>query len=298
VNPLDQIRSYAEAMLRQGYTKAQVRDSLLRVGWQPAMVWQVLPNIAEPKPQPNFFSLKRLAFVMAAATVIAGGGLSYVIATQQKADRQTPAPAQTATAKTADEQPKDITTTIDPEKFQQFTAFKDVSFWVSKQWSGDEPASGTILAHVSLFNYQPETIEAELTTDGRLPENASFYHDIPQRQLTSYPYSLDKMYEIQITLTEGLTDGPLSEKSVLQNRQDKVKDLRFYKVNGTQVADFILKGDSDLVDQRTIFIRDSTGKRQVRITINPNASRKAITKGNFDGLMELVGSIRFSEHQI
>lgn len=185
----------------------------------------------------------------------------------------------------------DITTSVSPANYTQNTSLDGVTFWMSKQWGTPSLATND---HIDTLNYDSAKLDVELRASGHLTDYQNGHaSDITPRQIKTYPYSLDKLYEVQILALDSFSTKQLSKDEVLSvNAPSSVLDLQLYHVNGKLVADYIQKGSGNAVDQRVIVMRDSTGAKEVRVVVNPAGSRKT-TKDNFDGLMELVGSITF-----
>jgi hypothetical protein len=89
--------------------------------------------------------------------------------------------------------------------------------------------------------------------------------------------------------------GPLTQKEIETQAAYGTRGLHFYKVNNNLIADYIEVGNGKFIDQRIIRLRNEKGDKEVRLTINPSESNNTVTQNNFDGLMELVGSIKFTD---
>jgi len=239
---------------------------------QPTMVPQPIQmqSVAPPtKPKGN----KRLLIIIVIVVVLiaALAGTGYVV--MMRLDNH------------------DITTSVNSTNYAQNTSLDGVSFWMSKQWTVPTPATSD---HIDALNYDSTKVTAELQADGHLTDyNNGHASSITSRRVNVYPYSLDELYEIQVFSLDSFSTKQLSRDEVLSaNDPSSVKDLQLYHVNGKLVADYIQKGSGGAIDQRIILMRNSTGTKEARIVINRDQDT-TLTKDNFDGLMELVGSITF-----
>jgi hypothetical protein len=287
MNPQLQLQQQIEMLSRQGYDQHQIIEQLTGSGWDYSMVIGALTG----KPVSASAGEKgsrKILFVLLATILLAVPAGLYLTRQQKQ-----PEAAQTAAADTSQEkqQPKDIQTNIDEENYVLFNDMQDITFMVSRQWTGKTNRPQT--TSVSLYNYDPEKVKAELVADDRFPEYANFYHDVKPRELETYPGSLDKMHEVHVSVWDMFTNEPLTQKSAGKIDDSGISDLQTYKVNENFVADYIKEEDEKSRDQRIIILRNPDGSKEVRITITPDASRDNVTKENFDGLMELVGSIQF-----
>jgi len=185
----------------------------------------------------------------------------------------------------------DITTSVNSTDYSQNASLDGITFWMSKQWTVPTPATSD---HMDALNYDNSKLDAALQADGNLTDyNNGRASSITSRQINVYPYSLDKLYEVQIFSLDSFSTKQLSRDEVLSAIDpSSVKDLQLYHVSGKLIADYIQKGSGGAIDQRIILMRNSTGAKEVRIVINRDQDTM-LTKDNFDGLMQLVGSITF-----
>lgn len=278
MDPNSQLHEFITSMRNQGYSDYQIREMLAQAGWNASIIQQVLPERRAPR---NKLRGKIILLLILLVVTAASLGVFSILSKKDSAAKGTTPAA------------KDITTQIDPGKYQQVTGLRNTTFWLSKQWTvapTSDPTSG-----MSLYNYTFEAVKTELKADGRYPTNANFYHDIKKRELKTYPFSLDKMHEVQIFSTTPIAPAPVTKGEIERlSSSFEIKDLQLYKVNGTLVADYIRPGKNGLIDQRIIILRNPAGDKDISIIINPDQSRSKITKENFDGLMELVGSVKFT----
>lgn len=285
-----EVRSYVISMMQQGYGPEQIRAGLQQAGWDTNAASQIVafyfaPQQSKQSAHPlRKATLKRFIILLVACLLVGGGVTAYMFLRKDPVKHE-------QSHQPAEQQSRDITNQPNMNDYTEFTQLKGATFLLSKKWTTrprSEPSS-----YLSIFNFDPAAVESELKADDRYPRNANFYHDIKRRDLKTYPYSLDKMYEIQILSMPTSTPGPLTEELVRDLEKDPIEDLQMYKVNNTMVVDYISKPSDNSLAQRSIVLRNQAGTQDVAIVINPNQSRDKITKENFDGLMELIGSIKF-----
>ena len=150
-----------------------------------------------------------------------------------------------------------VTTSVDNTNYTKVTSIQGVAFWMPKQWT--VPSISTY-DHIDAFNGEPKV----------------------------------SRYEVQLYFEDTYSKKQLSKDEVLSTTDpSSVGDLQLYNVNGKLVADYIQKGSGSALDQRIILMRNTSGTKQIRVTINRTDNSK-LTKDNFDGLMQLVGSITFN----
>jgi len=278
-------------MMQQGYGPEQIRAGLQQAGWDTAAAAQIVAFYFAPQQSMQSAhplrraTLKRFIILLVACLVIGGGVGAYMLLKDRSGQHNDPH------SKQDEHQSKDITNQPSADAYTEFAQLKGTTLLLSKKWTTkprSEPSS-----YVSILNFDPGAVASELKADDRYPRNANFYHDVKRRDLKTYPYSLDKMYEVQLFSRQLPIPATLTEEAIKTQEKDKIEDLQMYKVNGITVADYITKPGENALDQRIILIRDQAGTKEVTVVINPNQSRDKITKDNFDGLMELIGSIKF-----
>lgn len=151
----------------------------------------------------------------------------------------------------------DLTTSVDTASYTKVASIQGVTFWMPKQWTAPNIST---YDHIDAFNGQSKVAT----------------------------------YEIQLYFEDTYSTKQLSKEEVLStNDPSSVEGLQLYHVNGKLIADYIQKGTGNALDQRIILIRNAAGTKQLRVTIN-RTDNSRLTKDNFDGLMQLVGSIAFN----
>lgn len=289
----DEARQFVADRQKQGYTHDQIVQELTANGYTEEMI-NVLIGTA-PKEPTETKNKKIIIIAAAAVAILLVLGLAATLLTGKDQPQQATTP-QTSTDTTPKQQ--DVSAVAELTKYTTLRA-KAVSFSMSKQWTVDPTIAGTEASRTlfSLYNYDRKLVDAELKAAG-VSQNSSSYADVTKREIKSYPYSFDKMHEIQVLTFNEITKVDNLQQLVVRYRANStagtvVKDIQYYKVNDTEIVDMILDRKEGERDQRIIATISPDGMTTLRLIIDPTQSRKQVTKENFDGLMELVGSINW-----
>ncbi len=188
---------------------------------------------------------------------------------------------------------KSLSSMIDQGKYSKVTNnINGVSFMLNNNWRS--------LGDYRVANYDRSKIDEELTQDGRIRQTNGTYADLSDNKLRSYPYSTSTLNEILILGGE-FNEKKLSTKDYInkqfarnkdKDKKRSIQELEIYVINGKEVGDFIY-GESNDGLKATRFIVLSSGNQVVHYEISPVETRERVTKNNFDGLLELIGSTEF-----
>jgi hypothetical protein len=168
-----------------------------------------------------------------------------------------------------------------------------------KEWSTniDTANDHGSCSGLSFFTYHPYEVINELKHDGRYPQNSNDFNDIQDRKLVSYPYSLDKIYEIQVSATNW--SGKHSMQQVVDSmtvdpfsgsKQD-INGLRIYTLGDKEVADYIRPGDGNMLSQRILLVADKNLQSGYILTISRYESRLKIDQSKIDKLDQSIEAL-------
>jgi hypothetical protein len=194
------------------------------------------------------------------------------------------------------------TITFEPYKPSQmltlanFCGTKHIAYY--KDWTHAELAGSG--CSISFFTYNAENVTSELKADGRFPTNVTYWHDVGDRHLTTYPFSLDNIYEIQLRLAK--RESPPASMQALVDEintnpftHDKtpVTDLKLQSISGNrEMADYIRKPTTG-IPQRIILVYKKDLSEGYTLTINRAQSRTPIDQSDIADLNGFIAGLTF-----